>query len=237
MLFCGSLLTALCCPLISLLSLLSSLCLSSHFSLLLVVVILRDSPHDCDNHTRLSATKQSHCSLLPSLFPYSHFSPISSVADAHLLDRTAHQSLRALLQAIDSASTSIHGALCLTSTLSAPSRPWILCICIKMLLPIDFHFSVAEVFRVLDPTCYTTRNISPHLGKARIKRTPIQQAESSPFQDRTSHLSLRTLHQATEHAANSIPLCLNIPGPAECAKRLNKIMKCNIILEHYANLS
>ena len=110
--FCCSLLTALCCPLISLLSLLSSLCLSSHFSLLLVGVILRDSPHDCDNHTRLSAAKQSHCSLLPSLFPYSLFSPISSVADAHLLDRTAHQSLRALLQAIDSASTSIHGALC-----------------------------------------------------------------------------------------------------------------------------
>ena len=180
MLFCCSLLTALCCPLISLLSLLSSLCLSSHFSLLLVGVILRDSPHDCDNHTRLSAAKQSHCSLLPSLFPYSHFSPISSVADAHLLDRTAHQSLRALLQAIDFASTSIHGALCLTSTLSAPSRPWILCICIKMLLPIDFHFSVAEVFRVLDPTCYTARNISPLLGGARIKRTPIQQAESSP---------------------------------------------------------
>ena len=152
----------------------SSLLYLSLFAFLsfLVGVILRDSPHDCDNHTRLSAAKQSHCSLLPSLFPYSHFSPISSVVDAHLLDRTAHQSLRALLQAIDFASTSIHGALCFTSTLSAPSRPWILCICIKMLLPIDFHFSVAEVFRVLDPTCYTARNISPHLGGARIKGTP-----------------------------------------------------------------
>ena len=38
-----------------------------------------------------------------------------------------------------------------------------------------------------------------------------------------SHIAPVTanLNQTTEHAANCIPLCLTIPGPAECAKRLN----------------
>ena len=56
------------------------------------------------------------------------------------------------------------------------------------------------------------------------------------FSDRTSHLSLRTLNQATESASNCIPLCLTIPGPAECAKRLNNSNSNSHKLDRSTNL-
>ena len=54
------------------------------------------------------------------------------------------------------------------------------------------------------------------------------------FSDRISHLSLRPLNQATESLSNCIPLCLTIPGPAECAKRLNN--NIIIIIRVYVSL-